>query len=90
MCPHSPESQLYPELHQKQCGQQGEEGDATPLLCAGEASPGVLHPEVESLVQERLGAVGERPEKSHKNNSRGGTSPLQGQAERAGVEEAAR
>ena len=82
--------QLYPELHQKQCGQQGEEGDPPPLLCAGEASSGVLHPEVESLVQERLGAVGECPEKSHKNNPRDGTSPLQGQAERAGVEEAAR
>ena len=30
--PHVPENQSYPGLHQK-CGQQGEGGDPTPLLC---------------------------------------------------------
>ena len=62
MCPHSPESQLYPGLHQTQLGQQGKRGDPAPLLCTGEASPGVLHPDVESSVQERHGPVGVHPE----------------------------
>jgi len=34
MCPHSPESRLYPGLCEVQCGQQGEGGDPAPLLCA--------------------------------------------------------
>jgi len=33
VCPHSPESQLDPGLHQKQRGQQGEGGNPAPLLC---------------------------------------------------------
>ncbi|KAK4829585.1 hypothetical protein QYF61_005685 [Mycteria americana] len=36
MCAHSPESQPYPGLHQKQRGQQVEGGDSAPLLRAGE------------------------------------------------------
>ena len=48
MCSCSPESQLYPRLHQKQCGQQGDGGDSTTLLCADEISPGVPYPDVES------------------------------------------
>ena len=47
------ESQSYPGLHPKQRGQQGKGGDPAPLLCAGETSPGVLHPDVKSSVQER-------------------------------------
>ncbi|KAK4827726.1 LOW QUALITY PROTEIN: hypothetical protein QYF61_021026 [Mycteria americana] len=40
----SPESQPYPGLHQKRCGQQVEGGDSAPLLCSGDTSPAVLHP----------------------------------------------
>ena len=36
MCAHSPESQPYPGLHQKQRGQQVEGGDSAPLLRSGE------------------------------------------------------
>jgi len=85
MCPCSAESQLYPGLHPKERGQQGEGGDAAPLLCADEISPGVLHPDGESSVQERREAVGVCPEEGHKNNPRDGTPPLCGQAERAGA-----
>jgi len=38
-------------------------------LCDGEASPGVLSPDVESLVQERHGPIGAHPEEGHKNDS---------------------
>ena len=39
--------------HQKKHGQLGNGGDPVPLLCIGEASPGVLSPDVVSSVQER-------------------------------------
>ena len=81
----SPESQLYPGLHQKKHGQQVEGGDPAPLLCAGEASPAVLHPDVESSAQERHGPVGACPEEGHKNDPRDGIPLLQGQAERDGA-----
>ena len=55
------------------------------LLCAGEASPGVLHPDVESSVQERHKPVGACPEEGYKNNPRDGTPLLQVQDERAGA-----
>ena len=64
MRPHSPESQLYPGLHQKKRGQQGEGGDPA-LSC--ETSPGILHPDVESSVQERCGPVGAHPEEGNKS-----------------------
>ena len=83
MCPCYPENQPYPELHQKQCGQQVKGGDPAPLLCTGEASPGVLRPDVESAVQERHGSVGVCPEEGHKNDPRDGTPLPRGQAERA-------
>jgi len=69
-CPCSPESQLYPGLHQKQCSQQSEGGDPAPLLCAGETLSGVLHPDVESSVQERQWSVGVCPEEGHRNDPR--------------------
>ena len=62
MCPHSPENQLYPRPHPEKCGQLGEGGDPAPLLCAGETSPGVLHPGVEYSVKERQSPVGAQPE----------------------------
>ena len=33
------------------CGQQVQRSDPAPLLCTGEASPGVLCPDMESSVQ---------------------------------------
>ena len=82
MCPYSPESQLYPGLHQKKCGQGG---DPVPLLCAGGTSPGVMCPDVEPSVPERCGPVGVHPEESYKNDPRDGTPLLQGQARKAGA-----
>ena len=76
MCLHSPESQLHPGLHQKKCGQQGDGGDPASLLCTGEASTGVLCPDVQSSVQEMHGPVGAHPEEEHKNDPRDGTPPL--------------
>ena len=62
ICPCTPESQLYPGLHQKKCGQQSDGGDPAYLLRADEAPPGVLCPDVESSIQEGHGPVGECPE----------------------------
>ena len=56
-------------------------GDSVPLLCADETSPGVLHSDVESSVQERHGPIGAHLEEGHKNDPRNGTSPLPGQSE---------
>mgnify|MGYP001857186689 CR=1 FL=1 len=62
------ESQPYPGLHLKKHGQQVEGGDPAPLLCAGEASPEVLCPDVEPSVQERHGPAGVHPGEDHKND----------------------
>ena len=70
MCPHSPESQPYPGLHPKKHGQQTEGDEPALLLCAGGASPGVLHPHRETSVQEMHGDIGAHPEEGHKNDPR--------------------
>ena len=51
--PHKSESQPYWGLHPKKQGQKVEEVDPALLLRTGEVSPGILHPDVESSVQER-------------------------------------
>ena len=62
---------------------QGRWSCPSALRC--ESSPGVLHLDLESSVQERHGSIGACPEEGHRNDARGGTPPLQGQAERAGA-----
>jgi len=52
-----------------------EGGDSAPLLCAGETSPGVLHPALEPSAQEGHGPVGASPEEATKNDQRAG-APL--------------
>ena len=69
----------------RSAGQLVEGGDPAPLLCADEASPGVLHPDVESSLQERCRPVGVCPEEGHKNDPRVGTPLLCGQTERSGA-----
>jgi len=66
MCACSPEGQPYPQLHQKERGQQVEGGDSAPLLHPGETPSGVLHPALEPSAQERHGPVGGGPEKARK------------------------
>ena len=62
MCPHSPADQPYSGPHQKMRGQKITGGDPAPLLCAGETSPGLLHLDIESSVQERHRPVGAQPQ----------------------------
>jgi len=81
MCAHSPVSQQYPGLHQKQHGQQVEGGDSATLLCSGETPPGVLHPALEPPAQEGHEAVGAGPEEGHQNDPRAGAPLLQGKVE---------
>ena len=66
MCACSPESQLYPGLHQEKRGQLGEGGDSAPLLCSRETPPGVLHPALEPPTEEGHGCVGAGPEEATK------------------------
>ena len=85
MCPHNPESQPYPGLHQKKGGQQGKGGDPAPFFFAGETSPEVLHLCVESSVQKRHRPVGVCAGRGQKmiQGLEHGIPLLQGQAERA-------
>jgi len=66
VCSRSPGGQTDPGLHQKQCRQQVKGGDSAPLLQAGETSPGVLRPALETSAQERHGPVGVGPEEATK------------------------
>jgi len=76
MCAHSPESQSYPGMHQKKCGQQVKGGDSVLLLSSGETPSGVLCPALETSAQERHGPVGAGPEEGHKNDQRDGMTIL--------------
>jgi len=76
VCPQSPGSQPYPELHQKKCGHQVEGGDPAPVLCADETSPAVLCPDLKSSVQKIHGPVGVRADVGHKSDPRGETPLL--------------
>lgn len=67
VCAHSPENQPYPELHQKQCGQQGEGVISASL---------VLHPTSGSPTQEGCGPVEMCPEEGPKDDPRVGTPLL--------------
>jgi len=63
----------------------GQGSDPALLLYTGEASPGVLHPDVESSVQERHGAIGGCPEEGHRNDSQDGTSPCEDRLREQGL-----
>ena len=76
MCAHTPESQLYPVLHQEKHGQQVEGVDSAPLFFSGEIPPGVLHPALEPSAQQGQGTVGGGPKEGHRNDPRDGTPVL--------------
>ena len=48
----------------------------TPPFCPNQASPGVLYPDLGSLVQKRQGSPGESPAEGHKDDKGPGASPL--------------
>lgn len=55
----------------KELRQQVQGGDSSPLLSSHESSPEVLHPALESSMQERRRFVGLGPEEGCKNDQRG-------------------
>ena len=76
MCPGGQQSQWDPGVHGMECGQQVRGGDPPPLLCPGQASPGVLYPVLSSLAEKRQGSPGESPAVGHKDDKGPGASPL--------------
>ena len=76
MCTCSPESQWYAGLSKGKCAQQVKGGDYPLLLHSHETLPGVLHPAMESPVQERHEPVEAGPEESYENGQRAGTPLL--------------
>jgi len=71
MCARSPQAQLYPGLHLKDCGQQVEGGNSASLLHSSETSPAVVRPALEPPAQERHGPVGAGPAGAYKKAGEG-------------------
>lgn len=61
----SPESQPHPGLHQRKCDQQDMREGVLPLLCPGEAPPGVPCPALGSPAQKGHRPIGASPEEGH-------------------------
>ena len=72
----SPESQLYPRLHQKQHDQHGEGGDSFPLRCSHETLLGVLHSALGPPAQEGCGHIRMSPEEGRNKDDEGAGAPL--------------
>ena len=64
---------------------EGQGGDCPSLLSPREAPSEVLYPVLGPSIQEEQEAVGEGPEKGHRDDQRAGAPPLQRQAEGAGL-----
>ena len=75
MCPGGQEGQWDPGLPLREHGQQVKGGDPPPQLCPGQASPGVLHLVLGSLIQKRQGSPGESSAEGHKDDKGPGASP---------------
>lgn len=82
---HSPESQQHSGMHQKQHDQQGKRAVSPALFCFGESPPGVPHPSLGSLAQEKHEPVTAGPEESHENDHKDGTPLLLRKTEGVGA-----